>query len=113
MMGKGGEGEDFFSNRSREPSEHPFGADMDVDMGFGPDMGVMDIDLGIDFGDRPLSDREKTPEQTRSPSRMCTLRFYIFCLTFLTLSKQPLRSPSLRKHHRLTFSSHQKQLPKN
>lgn len=70
MMGKGGEGEDFFSNRSREPSEHPFGADMDVDMGFGPDMGGMDIDLGIDFGDRPLSDREKTPEQTRSPSRM-------------------------------------------
>ncbi|KAG1808330.1 Rec8 like protein-domain-containing protein [Suillus variegatus] len=70
MMGQGGEGEDFFSNRSREPSEHPFGADMDVDMGFGPDMGNMDIDLGIDFGDRPSSDREKTPGQTRSPSRM-------------------------------------------
>lgn len=81
-MGQGGEGEDFFSNRSREPSEHPFGADMDVDMGFGPDMGNMDIDLGIDFGDRPSSDREKTPGQTRSPSRMCTLWFHIFCLTF-------------------------------
>ncbi|KAH7919359.1 hypothetical protein BV22DRAFT_865033 [Leucogyrophana mollusca] len=61
---------DILSNRSRDPSEHPFGADVDMDMGFGPDIGGMDIDLGLDFGDRPLSERAKTPGQTRSPSRM-------------------------------------------
>jgi len=61
---------DIFSHASRAPSEHRFGADMDVDMPFGPDTG-MDIDLGLDFGDGPLSEREKTPGQTRSPSRMC------------------------------------------
>ncbi|OAX40105.1 hypothetical protein K503DRAFT_768902 [Rhizopogon vinicolor AM-OR11-026] len=72
MMGRDEEGEDFFSHISREPSEHPFGADMDVDMdmGFGLDTAGVDIDLGIDFGDRALSEREKTPGQTRSPSRM-------------------------------------------
>jgi len=59
---------DILSQKSREPSEQPFGAEMDLD--FGPDMG-MDIDLGLDFGDRPVEDREKTPGQTRSPSRAC------------------------------------------
>jgi len=57
---------DLLSNRSksRDPSEHPFGADVDMD--FGPDLGGMDLDLGVDFGDHPLTDREKTPGQTRS-----------------------------------------------
>jgi cohesin complex subunit SCC1 len=87
MMGRGGEGEDFFSHMSREPSEHPFGADMDVDMDFGPDTAGMDIDLGIDFGDRALSEREKTPGQTRSPSRMCTLCLYFTPLHYLTFMK--------------------------
>ena len=87
-MGRGGdEGEDFFSHISREPSEHPFGTDMDVDMSFGPDTAGMDIDLGIDFGDRALSEREKTPGQTRSPSRMCTLCFILYSLHLLTFMK--------------------------
>ncbi|KAI6040325.1 Rec8 like protein-domain-containing protein [Pisolithus marmoratus] len=39
-----------------------------VDMPFGPDIGGMDVDLGLDFGDGPLSEPEKI--RTRSPSRM-------------------------------------------
>lgn len=63
---------DLLSNRSktREASEHPFGAD--VDMNFGEDFAGMDLgEFNINFGDRPLSDREKTPGQTRSSSRAC------------------------------------------
>ncbi|KAI0779378.1 Rec8 like protein-domain-containing protein [Fomes fomentarius] len=45
---------DILSVRSRAQSEHPFGDD--VDMGFGPDDGGMDVDLGISFGDEPLSE---------------------------------------------------------
>ncbi|KAJ3562558.1 hypothetical protein NP233_g9497 [Leucocoprinus birnbaumii] len=50
---------------SRAPSEHPFGADMDVDMA-GVDLG----DFGIGF-DEPMivEPVEKTPEETRSLSR--------------------------------------------
>ncbi|EGO00064.1 hypothetical protein SERLA73DRAFT_52994, partial [Serpula lacrymans var. lacrymans S7.3] len=71
LMGRAGIDElDIISQRSRELSEHPFGAEMDVDPGFGPDIGAMEIDLGVDFGDRPPSEREKTPGQTRSLSRM-------------------------------------------
>lgn len=58
---------DLLSNKSREPSEHPFGADMDLD--FGPDIGGMDLDLGLDFGDKPLSEHAPTPRLT--PSRAC------------------------------------------
>lgn len=52
---------------SRAPSEHPFGADMDVDMA-GVDLG----DFGIGF-DEPIAVEppEKTPEETRSLSRAC------------------------------------------
>ncbi|KAI0259262.1 Rec8 like protein-domain-containing protein [Gloeopeniophorella convolvens] len=57
---------DLLSHHSREPSEKPFGDD--IDFGFGPDEG-MNIDLDLDFGDRPVSEGAKTPEQTRSPSR--------------------------------------------
>lgn len=69
---------DFFS---REPSEHPFGAEMDVDMPFGPDIAGADLDLGLDFGDGLPSEmeRERTPGQTRSPSRMCTPAFVDTC----------------------------------
>ncbi|KAH7910585.1 Rec8 like protein-domain-containing protein [Hygrophoropsis aurantiaca] len=72
FMGRNGDKDemDLLSNRSRDPSVHPYGADVDMDMGFGPDLGGMDVDLGLNFGDHPLSDREKTPGQTRSPSRM-------------------------------------------
>ncbi|KIJ18731.1 hypothetical protein PAXINDRAFT_167284 [Paxillus involutus ATCC 200175] len=73
MMGRGRGADkdlDVFSYRSREPSEHPFGPDMDVDMPFGPDVGGADLDLGIDFGDRLPAERENTPGQTRSSSRM-------------------------------------------
>ncbi|KXN90904.1 Cohesin subunit rad21 [Leucoagaricus sp. SymC.cos] len=50
---------------SRAPSEHPFGADMDVDM-TGVDLG----DFGIGF-DEPMvvEPQAKTPEETRSLSR--------------------------------------------
>ncbi|OBZ70610.1 Cohesin subunit rad21 [Grifola frondosa] len=59
---------DLLSNRSREASEHPFGADIDMD--FGPDIGGMDLDLGLDFGDKPLSEHAPTPRLT--PSRAYT-----------------------------------------
>ena len=61
---------DLASNRSksRAPSEHTFGLDLD----FGPDLAGVDLDLGVDFGDKiPSSDREKTPGQTRASSRAC------------------------------------------
>lgn len=59
---------DFLSHRSREPSEHPFGDDLD----FGPAIGDdMELDLGLDFGDRPASEAPKTPQLT--PSRQCEL----------------------------------------
>ncbi|KAI9571058.1 hypothetical protein HD554DRAFT_2238911, partial [Boletus coccyginus] len=61
---------DAFSYRSREASEHPFGAEMDIDMPFGPDVLGTDLDLGLNFGDGLLAQQEKTPGQTRSPSWM-------------------------------------------
>jgi cohesin complex subunit SCC1 len=68
LLKQGGDEFDVFSHHSRAPSEHPFGNDMDF--GFGPDAGL-NIDLDLDFGDRPISEGGKTPEQTRSPSRAC------------------------------------------
>ncbi|THH33260.1 hypothetical protein EUX98_g902 [Antrodiella citrinella] len=50
---------DILSRRSREPSHL---GDMND---FGPDVGDMEIDLGLDFGDQPF-DREKTPRLTPS-----------------------------------------------
>ena len=47
LLGK--DGDDALTHRSREMSENPFGADMDLD--FGPDVNGMDIDLGLDLGD--------------------------------------------------------------
>ncbi|KAH9979069.1 Rec8 like protein-domain-containing protein [Lactifluus volemus] len=66
ILGKGLDELDLLSHHSRAPSEHPFGNDMDF--GFGPEEGL-NIDLDLDFGDRPISEGGKTPEQTRSPSR--------------------------------------------
>ncbi|KAI0630234.1 Rec8 like protein-domain-containing protein [Trametes polyzona] len=64
---RGGEGDlDLLSVRSRAQSENPFAA-ADVDIGFGPDVEGMDVDLGISFGDEPLSDHAPTPRLT--PSR--------------------------------------------
>jgi cohesin complex subunit SCC1 len=62
---------DLMSNKSREGSENPFGAEMnmDLDLDFGPDLGGMDIDLGLDFGGQ-------TPGQTRSHSRACEYYHY-------------------------------------
>ncbi|THU95366.1 hypothetical protein K435DRAFT_779041 [Dendrothele bispora CBS 962.96] len=66
---------DMLSHKSmsREPSEHPFGADMNVDV---PDFGGIDLgDFGIGFEDGDINmnglpeEGEKTPGQTRSPSR--------------------------------------------
>lgn len=73
----GGEGVelDALSHRSREMSEHPFGADVDMD--FGPDIGGMDIDLGLDFGDGPsagditMGEASAQPEKEKSVSRAC------------------------------------------
>ncbi|EIW83274.1 hypothetical protein CONPUDRAFT_136365 [Coniophora puteana RWD-64-598 SS2] len=69
----GGDDADFFSVKSRQASENPFIDDMDLDAGFGPEIAGVDFELGIDFGDGPPpppSEHAKTPEQTRSPSRM-------------------------------------------
>ncbi|KAH9948687.1 Rec8 like protein-domain-containing protein [Amylocystis lapponica] len=68
LLGRGADADlDLMSNRSREPSEHPFGADINMDLDFGPDIGGMDLDLGLDFGDKPLSEHAPTPRLT--PSR--------------------------------------------
>ncbi|KAJ4468149.1 Rec8 like protein-domain-containing protein [Lentinula aciculospora] len=59
---------DLLSQRSktRELSEHPFGADMNLDM---PEFGDVDLgDLGIGFDPMPI-DIDKTPSQTRASSR--------------------------------------------
>ncbi|KAI6017077.1 Rec8 like protein-domain-containing protein [Pisolithus marmoratus] len=41
--------------------------DRDVDMPFGPDIGGMDVDLGLDFGDGPLERAQKECEHDRRP----------------------------------------------
>ncbi|KAH9027706.1 Rec8 like protein-domain-containing protein [Lactarius pseudohatsudake] len=66
LLGQGVEEVELLSHHSRAPSEHPFATDLDF--GFGPEEGL-NIDLDLDFGDRPVSEGGKTPEQTRSPSR--------------------------------------------
>ncbi|KAI6157783.1 Rec8 like protein-domain-containing protein [Pisolithus tinctorius] len=68
LMGRDTEKDDFFSHVSRAASEYRFSVDRDTDMPFGPDIGGMDVDLGLDFGDGPLSEPERM--RTRSPSRM-------------------------------------------
>lgn len=82
---------DMFSqhSKSRDPSMQPF------DMGMDIDMPALDIgDLGVDFG-LPMDDGEKTPGQTRSPSRAC--EYFLCTLQRLELtscsSYSPLRSP--------------------
>ncbi|KAG6907663.1 hypothetical protein DXG01_007867 [Tephrocybe rancida] len=60
---------DLISNRSksRDPSEHPFGNDVNMDF---PDLAGMDLgDFGIGFDDLPPAENEKTPGQTRASSR--------------------------------------------
>ncbi|KAJ3752963.1 Rec8 like protein-domain-containing protein [Lentinula raphanica] len=59
---------DLLSRRSktRELSEHPFGADMNLDI---PDFGGVDLEeLGVGFDPIPM-DIDKTPGQTRASSR--------------------------------------------
>lgn len=73
---------DLLSYRSREASEHPFAADMSVDLH--PELG--ELDLGLDFGDgertpsEPGMDLEQalTPRMTPpelTPSRACKYPF--------------------------------------
>ena len=50
------------ASKSRDNSEQPFDAAMDVDV---------DMNLGIGFDDIPLDVMENTPGQTRSSSRAC------------------------------------------
>lgn len=82
LIGRPGDDDfDMISNRSRDPSEHPYGADVDMDPGFGPAPMDMDIDLGLSFGDEPLPG-DKTPGQTRSPSRGSEfLRKFLICIS--------------------------------
>lgn len=63
---------DILSHRSksRDPSEQPFGPGMDIDTFPEVDLG----DLGIGFDNPPDGVNEKTPSQTRSPSRACESR---------------------------------------
>ncbi len=75
LMGGEGDELDAQSHRSREMSEHPFGADVNMD--FGPDVGGMDIDLGLDFGDGPsagditMGEVPTQHEKEKSVSRAC------------------------------------------
>jgi cohesin complex subunit SCC1 len=80
FLGRAHDDFELLSNKSRENSEHP-----NVDMGFGPDLEDMEIDLGLDFGPVP-GDREKTPGQT---TRACMLT----CSKFSDLSDVILASP--------------------
>lgn len=106
MMGHGTEKDaDIFSHPSRAPSEHPFHADMDVDVPFGPDIGAMDIDLGVDFGDVPPSERERTPGQTRSLSRVCKYRTVLSNPKLECRSLQRLLCLNLRKPRCPVWSS--------
>ncbi|KAH9993233.1 hypothetical protein BJV77DRAFT_999450, partial [Russula vinacea] len=66
LLKQGADELEMLSRHSRAPSEHAFPDVMDF--GFGPEERL-DIDLDLDFGDRPISEGGKTPEQTRSPSR--------------------------------------------
>lgn len=68
------------SGASRGPSEQPFDDVMNFDLG-----ADADIDLGIGFDDMPPMDLdgEKTPDQTRSPSKpsswlLCLVTFNFF-----------------------------------
>ncbi|KAL1705021.1 Rec8 like protein-domain-containing protein [Schizophyllum commune] len=73
-FGPGGPNIDLMSNRSRsrDPSEQPYAADMDMDIDM-PEFGAVDLgDLGVGFDDQPplpSDDHEKTPGQTRESSR--------------------------------------------
>ncbi|KAG6812594.1 hypothetical protein H0H92_001945 [Tricholoma furcatifolium] len=54
-------------SKSREPSEHPFDNDVNLDF---PDLGGMDLgDFGIGFDEVPPVEGERTPGQTRASSR--------------------------------------------
>ncbi|KAG5645195.1 hypothetical protein DXG03_006713 [Asterophora parasitica] len=71
LLGRNGDIDmDLLSNRSktREPSEHPFNNDVNMDF---PDLAGMDLgDFGIGFDDLPPADNlDKTPGQTRAASR--------------------------------------------
>lgn len=69
---------DILSVRSREASMQPFRDDMDF--GFGPDMG--DIDIGISF--EPMDDQAPTPRTPRlTPSRACKFSLVILPPEFL------------------------------
>ncbi|KAL0956279.1 hypothetical protein HGRIS_002437 [Hohenbuehelia grisea] len=68
LNGNGNMDLDLISNRSktREASENPFGADMNIDLDL-PDFNGMDLgDIGIGFDEQLAGEREKTPSQTFS-----------------------------------------------
>lgn len=69
LMGNRGDDMDIdvASYRSREPSEHPFDLDMNLDF-------VPDLDLGLSF-DKAPTEGERTPHLT--PSRACKSCFYM------------------------------------
>ncbi|CDO75674.1 hypothetical protein BN946_scf184941.g27 [Trametes cinnabarina] len=92
----GAEGDfDILSVRSRAQSENPFAAD--VDIGFGPDVGGMDVDLGISFDDEPLN--APTPHLT--PSRAC--RHHLQMLN--SRPRLSLRRPRRRKERKQIIDS--------
>lgn len=71
LLGRGSDDFEMLSNMSRDPSENPFAADVDmdlgipdVDLGFGLDAGEPEIDLQLTFGEPMNSDHEKTPGTT-------------------------------------------------
>ena len=66
------------ANKSRDNSEQPFDAAMDMNVDMNLDV---DMNLGIGFDDIPLDVMENTPGQTRSSSRACKSLSLIFGLS--------------------------------
>lgn len=64
-----------YRSRSREASLHPFGGDLDDDLGLGAG-GIELGDLGISFDNLP-ADNEPLPPLT--PSRACEFRNACLC----------------------------------
>lgn len=95
LLGKGAQDMDVLSARSREAS-------LGVDLDFGGDLGGMDFDLGLDFGDgtgadTTLGEAALGEAARRSPSRAC--KFKCSHLTrwysFPAVSISPHHSPTV------------------
>lgn len=100
-----GQDRDFDALSMREPSEHGFGADMnmDVDMTFGADGMDIDLaDLGVGFDGEEVP---AIPELGRSPSRACKRHSPTINFTLSDMLLKHPRSPQALKHQETTTPS--------